>query len=490
MKNKLIIVIFSMLFVVFTGCEDLIVEDLNHVKLKDVYSDPNVFPAFIEGAAVDYWRSTGRCEGSVSLAAAAQTFSSSFTNMGGQDFNMIPRIAFANTTTYKFRYAATDPWQYLNAAIVKINTILKIVDGEYGGRVLNSEGVDITNRIKCSAYFFRGICMGNLGITYDKAFIVRPETEEIVFSPYSEVMKAAIEDLEACISIAKSDNTVINSGWNGVTLNAGKIAQVASTYRAKFEAIQARDDGDVNNLVDWNKVKTFAEQGLNFDFYAMGDGNVIWDNFLFDRGQRGTSSRVSQWLIKLMNPTLPESVVPYPWPDGVLKLPQIATPVDKRVTTDFLYNSGNVPFSVSRGYWYFSSYSYNRYAIFRTSYATPMPILTAAENDLLLAEALVRTNGDKTLAATLINKTRVDRGGLTALTSSNTNAELLRAITYERLVEFSWIGGFGNGYFYRRIASAPELKLMEGTFLHLPIPAVELELLGEEVYTFGPDKTK
>ena len=109
---------------------------------------------------------------------------------------------------------------------------------------------------------------------------------------------------------------------------------------------------------------------------------------------------------------------------------------------------------------------------------------TVHENDLLYAEALIRTGGDKSVAASIINETRVTRGGLSALSGTDSNDDLLRAITYERLVEHSW-EGFAGGFFYRRITSADDLKLEPGQFYHLPIPAYELEIVGEPVYTFG-----
>jgi hypothetical protein len=110
---------------------------------------------------------------------------------------------------------------------------------------------------------------------------------------------------------------------------------------------------------------------------------------------------------------------------------------------------------------------------------SPVPYLLAAESDLVLAEALIRTGGDLNLAATLINRTRVTRGGLPAATGSESAATLLGYIDYERDVELLHTNGWDH--FRRRHVDG----LQDGTLRHLPIPAKELETLQLPIYTFG-----
>ncbi|MEE4116535.1 MAG: RagB/SusD family nutrient uptake outer membrane protein [Marinilabiliaceae bacterium] len=483
MKNKIIIAII-LSFGFLWSCEDLDVEALNHVGLAEVLGDPDKMPAYVEGSAYDFWKATEWSWPTFALACAGQTLSSSYTNYGSQDMNLVPKQPFANTTTYNFNDIVEIPWQYLNAGIVKINNIFSIVENDLGGAVIDSEGNNITNRIMASGYLGRGLNLGHLGLIFDKAYIIRPETEEVVFSPWDQVIDAAIEDLENCITIAESDNTVIFDGFNGVTLTATQMAELSHFLIAQFEALQARDEDDVDNLVDWNVVKTHAQKGLNFDFYVMADGGEDWWTRILQRGQRPTSARTSWRLIKEMNPSKTDVEIPYPWPDGVNTLPQITNPDDARLDIDWDYEP-SIPFPPERGYWYWSTYSYVRYEYYNLQGSNgPIPMYTVHENDLLYAEALIRTGGDKSVAASIINETRVTRGGLPALSGTSSNDDLLRAITYERLVEHSW-EGFAGGFFYRRITSADDLKLEPGQFYHLPIPAYELEIVGEPVYTFG-----
>ena len=116
----------------------------------------------------------------------------------------------------------------------------------------------------------------------------------------------------------------------------------------------------------------------------------------------------------------------------------------------------------------------------RDSGVGPTPYVLAAENDLLIAEALLRTNGSAATAATLINKTRVDRGNLTELTGAEGTDALLNAIFYERDIELMNTGGGLPLYDHRRIDD-----LQAGTLRHLPVPAKELEVLQLPLYTFG-----
>jgi len=98
----------------------------------------------------------------------------------------------------------------------------------------------------------------------------------------------------------------------------------------------------------------------------------------------------------------------------------------------------------------------------------------------LWAEALVRTGGDLSLAATLINNTRVTRGHLTPATAVDGAAGLLADIQYEQDVELLTTGGGLQWYNRRRIDG-----LQTGTPRHLPVPAKELEIDKLPIYTFG-----
>ena len=116
--------------------------------------------------------------------------------------------------------------------------------------------------------------------------------------------------------------------------------------------------------------------------------------------------------------------------------------------------------------------------------------LTQSELDLLTAEAELRV-GTAAAAATLINKTRVGNGGLTAATDAKAGAStdqpnaldaasLWSMLKYEAMLENTLIHPF-TGYMNRRGWG----DLTKGTPTHLAIPGKELEILLMENYTFG-----
>ena len=162
---------------------------------------------------------------------------------------------------------------------------------------------------------------------------------------------------------------------------------------------------------------------------------------------------------------------------------------DAGAGTDFAY-AGKAIFRAARGQYHQSNLGHIRYSYLAyPGYGLPTedgkgltPVYTATLNDLLWAEGLIRSGGSGALAATLINKTRVTRGGLTALTGGEGTPALLAAMQYEQDIELLGMGS--EGFFNRRRIDG--LKAM--TPRQMPIPAKELDVLKREFYSFGgPD---
>ena len=105
--------------------------------------------------------------------------------------------------------------------------------------------------------------------------------------------------------------------------------------------------------------------------------------------------------------------------------------------------------------------------------------MTATQSDLLQAEALIRTGGSLAAAATIINKTRVTRGGLAAAAAGDGVAGLTTKLGYEMEIELLGLGA--SPYYWRRRTDG----LLEGTPREMPVPAKELGVKGEALYTWG-----
>src|SRR2546429_5956935 len=118
---------------------------------------------------------------------------------------------------------------------------------------------------------------------------------------------------------------------------------------------------------------------------------------------------------------LPISLILRAYPDTNCK-----KPVGCTGGSDFVWTHTKEFGNKTRGAWHQSAVGQVRYDSLTTCGDNPQgastgagdaPMVLAAENDLIWAEALIRGPANLALAATLINHTRVGRGGLPAATA-------------------------------------------------------------------------
>lgn len=485
------------------SCEDLEVENFNALDINGVLNNPGDYPGLIQGAYGEWWRQTQISYPNMYLSVGAQVMTSSWTNYAMFDGGRIPPQPFVNSNTSSTVLVNRNPWRGIYNSIGPVNDVLKVMNSEFGGKAIDPEtGKDNTALVLANARMMQGLALGWVSLFFDRGFIVSEElTDEelatLEFKGYRECADAAKARFLEAAALFEANPDISLTGFNGVTLPAVEAARFARSYAAKIEVFSARNADQTVNETDWAEVLQLTTNGITADIAPIGDGGNDWYTRALYEGQLAGWVRVSQRIINMMeggsggrdiqNPadTDPNHpTAPYPWADGVLSYPEIAAPRDQRLATDFTYNNG-VPFRSDRGYFAFGNYNYSRYSYFiNDNYVGPMPHFTLTENNLLRAEALIRTGGSKAEAVGLINSSRVDRGGLPPLTGTETNDELLKQITYERLVELSWHAAC-NGYFTRRITTIEDYKLTPGTPLSIPVPASELEVLGIPVYTFG-----
>lgn len=491
MKNYKLLFIALAFVAVGMGCEDLDVENLNSPNRKALLAEPSEYPASISGAFSTAWGATQYSSFQFPISVMAQSLSMSWGNWGARDLGTVPRQALQNNLTYGSRGVFTAAWNGFYSTLGPVNNILGII-AEGGVVVPDGNGNDITQEVVANGKFAQGWALGYLSLIYNQAYIVDENSDisNLEFRPYTEVNAAAIVKLEeAAAMFAGSNMQLTGFASAGITLSGDDAAKLARSLAAKFEVYVARNSSEAA-AVDWNGVLANTTAGLDFDFSPVGDGGFVWWHRLLIQGQDALWSRISQKMVKMMNPSKPEAEVPYPWSDGLNTLPAIDSPDDDRTGTDHTY-AGAPDFSAARGYYFFSNYDYSRYEAYRASFAEPMTYFTEVENGLIRAEALIRTGGSKADAANLINQTRVGRGGLAPLTGAESDEDLLNAVTYELLVETSHHMG-GNPWFQRRMRTpsgstdAANLYYLEpATARHLPVPADELSIFGLPFYTFG-----
>jgi hypothetical protein len=302
-----------------------------------------------------------------------------------------------------------------------------------------------------------------------------------------------------------------------------RIAQIANTMAARLLAYFPRDaaenaDVSAGGQVGWGKVASYASKGISspsagapFDWVFHQDGCIKWCDFYKTWTNDMTIMRIHSRVAHLMDP----GTQPDPWNlaadfpphsadhrlgDGTLRPERggaalaALLAVNQDATGDGGYDyawSYQQEFGPrTRGVWHQSAIGQVRYDSLAACGDNPQgsvageadaPVVLAAENDLIWADALMRQAGpDLETAATLINFTRVGpdrlgrpRGGLPPSTGT------LADLQYEQDIELpgSNIAPYFN---QRRIDNLEPLTPHE-----MPVPATQLAALNLPTYTWG-----
>lgn len=502
--RKLYTMVGAAALLVGSGCGDLEVTNPNNPDVTRALASP----ADVRNLAIstmNSWYLTATQNHPVMMTGVtADVYSSNFGNFGMRFNNLEPRVPYENLSAGGDREAARVPWDFNYSTLGQANDALRAF----------ASGISLgttteTNKYKHLAQFTQAASLMNLALWFDKAFII-DETFDLngpapELKPYAEVSAAAVAKWEALIAATTAGSNTYSAVEFPSTpdLTTNRINRLANTLAALTMAYTPRN-GAQNAAVNWAKVATLADKGIGtgsggapFDLLVQGDGYIgesctAWCSFINRYGNEHSWVRIDHRLINRMDGTTPAKFTGTVPPKG--------TSPDARYETDFQYCQASNPAPTSgnascqspvigdpgRGIYMQSSWFHRRYAHHArttpvTAGRTLVPYILAAESDLIRAEALIRSGGSKATAATLINRTRVTRGNLSALTGAETNAVMLTAIDYERDVELLST----NGFELQRARQDLVVRLQTGTLRHLPIPAKELETLGLPIYTFG-----
>ena len=462
---------------------------------------------------------TGQCEPNpgIALEVMGDVATMAFGNFGARFNGQEPRLAYNNSSAAADGRVASDAYDSMYGALGAANDGLKAI--ARGVRVAASASApDETEQFQAFAWLVQGMALGFQSLVFNEGFVVKEDTPDAsaVLEGYQAVSAAAVASLDKAIAASAGKSWSIPTEFTTTALNltAERLNRMANTMAARQLAYTPRTAAE-NAQVNWARVLSYADKGIStgsapFNLQIQGDGGNTWYDLTKAYLDLESWVRVDQRIIQEADPSQPlvftSTTAPPKANPADLRFSRGAADASGNVRqagADFWYNQ-NIPFPEARGVYFFSNWSHARYV--EHSYEVDAPFLTtvpfvlAAENDLLLAEALVRTGGDKNRAATLINKTRVGRGGLTPVTGAMSNNELLGAIFYEYDVEL-WGSGAGVGWMNRRRIDTNITynglpigniwggrggsNLQKGTPRSLPVPAKELETLGIPVYTFG-----
>ena len=489
MKNfKFLFMLVLAMFVV-ASCADLDTINENAPDTDRVLGDPNDWEGIIQSQFNNAWHGTQywRSGAAFTFGTVADAVTSSWGNFGMRDMSSEPRIAINNSETYTYAYFVEYAYYQWFSIIGSVNDILRKIAEDPSLDITDANGNNITQKLISTGKFMQGYAYGNMALMYDKSQFVDEATDlatapELPFDDYNSLMDKALGKLDEAASIAASAADFSVAYWNGTNLSKDEFIALIRTMQARFITYKSRTDAE-NSSNKWSDILAKAEAGIQADFVVGGDGNLWWDAYKYYGSEEGWA-RVDYRVVAAMAENTPAR---FPTDNSHPLAEPVA--IDARLTTDMTYME-SIPFRANRGLYHYSHYDYSRYDHHYPGATGAMPHILKAENDLIIAEALIRTNGDKQRAADLINATRVDRGGLAAITVGDGDAAMLDAIFHERFVELHLTGGGVPFYDRRRLPDddgsfAPYTGLQPGSFRQMPVPAKELNVLGEAIYTFG-----
>ena len=418
-----------------------------------------------------------------------------------------------------------------------------------------------TKRLETFAVLMQGAALMVIALDYDKGYYVDEKTDltALTYSDRKAMRDSAIARLKEAAALATANTFTTPASWtnNGPTFTNAQIAKIANTMAAMTLAWYPRDDTEngapVMTAADWTQVATFASNGMssggsNVELYFISDGYGAWISELMGFGlELIDTGRLSTRVAHFLDPATQKDPYPLgignPRPnsadkrlgDGSFGNASMISgfgnfPKTANAGTDFAWSSQGEVFRPDRGFYHQSNLGHIRYDASGVMSPTDIyggfgkaPLVGSVINDLLWAEALLRSNAAANLVTitSLINKTRVTRGGLSAATvadgigsdadgpcmSTGVLAKTGGACTiwskllYEYEVELL---GFGPAPFYNQ-RHLPMLKatawekvgtgifngpryiqgLIPGTPRDMPVPYKELGVKGEALYTFG-----
>ena len=460
------------------SCDGLDVENIDKPDREGVLSDPDGVKGIASGLFNTWFKQEQHNFGSPGPAmwVMADWGTVTFANYGTRDMSEEPRVFFDNQTSYPYAAITKNYWRYMYSVVTSANDVVYAIEN---GLEIGDRGSE-TMMVKGMAYFMQGLGNGYIGLVYDKAYPSdeNSDYENLEQTHYKSSIEIAISQLERAIKVFDNNSFTLPYEWiNGNSFSNADMAKIAHSFIARLMVYYPRNKAQTDAIA-WDIVLEHANKGISSDFTVDGDGNgskrnwMSWYKYYMGRPNWG---KVDMRVIHMLDNTIPAN-----WPEGGLNdLPHNGRIIsnDQRVLTDFEYNSANN--RPERGTYRWSTYRYKRLDdYFNANFFAPVIMMRKVEIDLFKAEANLRL-GELENAAAIINAgTRVTRGGLDPIAVDADAIE--NAIVYERTVELV-LTGMGIEYFDMRRTG----KLQDGSLLHFPIPAQQLEVMQLPFYTYG-----
>jgi hypothetical protein len=495
--------------VTVAGCKSLDVQNPNSPDARRALADPSALEA-VAGGTLRTWMTAYVTDPTTVLCTQANSCTASWNNDNMNFYSSLDpdntrgTRSWQNDPSAAARTSIENYWFGYYSALSSSNDVLKAI--RQNGVVIVDAGT--TKRSETIAQLMQAASLAEIALNYDKGYIVFDSTDlsTLDYSDRKKMRDAAMAKFDAAIALANANSFSTPGAWtNGQSYTNTQVARIANTMAARLLAYWPRNAAE-NAQVDWARVISYASKGIStggaFDFLFTGDGSNFYPE-VYTWFDDMTSGRVHTRIAKMLDPVTQKDPFdsvgggsPQPHSpdkrlgDGTFGNASMIEgygniPKDAGAGTDFAWSSQNV-MRPSRGQYHQSNIAFVRWDCDGLDDANsigfgycPYPVLMAAQNDLLWAEGLIRTSGDLALAATLINNSRVKRGGLSPATAADGAAGLQTKLYYEQEVELFALSAT-SFYNNRRLD-----KLVTGTPAEMPVPAKELGVFGQALYTWG-----
>jgi hypothetical protein len=512
------------------GCHDLNVVNLDQPDRDRALAEPGDLEALIGGTFGVFFNAVHSTGHTVNLFPVYATEMTGVSTTGaGWLQGVEPRPILDNYAGLSVNSSPIGP----RLLLADLHRIASSVHD--GLSTLTEQGIqiregtqDVTHRTRAFGKFMQGLAWGYMAMLYDQSIIVDETTPFVSdpvrqgvesLTPAAQVRSLALASLAESVAIAEQFNVAFPSGTatrlffgTPETISTADFVSLTNTLAARILVLSARTPQERED-VDWARVLQYTAHGLTRDFevilspdlrnsllYARMETNSAgcvncyrWDNRLI--GMADVSGAYQAWIASPIEDRDRFDIVT---PDR--RITGANPRSDGAYTRYFSHDNG---FPAARGVYRRSAYQWARHHHrgFQPNTGTA-PLVTVDENNLLRAEALLRT-GDRDGAATLINITRTrehtlpngsTHPGLPPVTATGvpqhaecaprTDAgecgDLLTALRYERMIELAGLDAV-RGYLDSRGFG----MLPDGSWLQLPMPGDQLELMGLPIYSFG-----
>ncbi len=297
-----------------------------------------------------------------------------------------------------------------------------------------------------------------------------------------------ISQLKQAIEIFDNNEFTIPDTWiNGHAYTNVELSKMAHSYIVRIMTYAPRNK-DQSAALNWAEILDHVNKGITEDFNVEGDGKsgnwMPWMKYYLGRPGWG---KLDMRIVNMVDGSLPAN-----WPGELNseELPNAGkiTSSDLRVDGESGGDKSDDYFSYEptnnrpeRGYFRWSSYRQNRYDdLINANFYGPVIVMRKVEMEMIAAEANMML-GNKAEAVSILNSsTRSTKGGLPDLDGAAADEVINAAIIYEQNMELG-IVGLGIEYFNMRRRGL----LQDGSLLHFPMPAQQLDAIQLPHYTFG-----